>query len=81
MPEYKLPSKSTIDAAKGSLLSVTHHPDGTSLVKLDNGPTMVINIITLGSDLPTLLNTDLKEIQEHLMTRRPGHFRKKRGKK
>jgi hypothetical protein len=77
MPVFRLPSKSTDDGTKGTVLSLTPHLDGTSLIKLDNGPARTINIVTLSSAVSDLLNADTKLIREHLMTRRPGHFRRK----
>lgn len=76
--EYRLPSKSTDDGQKGTVLGITPHLDGTSHIRLDNGPVRTINIITLSSAVPDLLAADTRKIREHLMTRRPGHFRQKR---
>lgn len=74
---YKLPSVSTDDDQKGTILKVKPHTNGTHSVVLDNGPVRTISIITRSDQLPELLASDTKAIREHLMTRKPGHFRKK----
>lgn len=78
MKAYKLPSMSTDDAQKGTVLKITPRLDGTSDIHLDNGPVRRIRIVTLSSAVPDLLGADTRAIREHLMTRRPGHFRQKR---
>jgi hypothetical protein len=65
---------------KGRLLKTAHHVDGTSMAVLDNGATSTITIMCHSETLPDLLASDLAAIQAHLMTRAPGHFRKKRAK-
>lgn len=62
---------------KGKILKVTHHNDGTSRVVLDNGVVNTITIVTHSETLPELLGIDMRAIREHLLTRRPGHYRKR----
>jgi hypothetical protein len=61
----------------GKLLKITPHMDGTHTVILDNGPVSTLTIVTLSADLAELLGTDLSTVRDHLMTRRPNHFRVK----
>jgi len=65
---------------RGRVLKVKVNPDGTSRVVLDNGPFNTITIHCQTVTLYDLLSSDLKLIRAHLMTRHPGHFRKKKGK-
>jgi hypothetical protein len=62
---------------EGRLLSVKPDMAGHHLVKLDNGPVKTITIMTNSEDLPSLLGSDLAAIRAHLMSRQPGHFRRK----
>jgi hypothetical protein len=62
---------------KGRILNQKYLMDGTSLVVLDNGPVATITITCLTEQLQDLLASDLPAIRAHLMTRRPGHFRRK----
>lgn len=66
---------------KGRILKTRHYADGTSHVVLDNGAASTITIRTFSEDLPSLLGSDLAAIRTHLMTRGPGHFRRKEGRK
>jgi hypothetical protein len=61
----------------GRILKITPTLAGTHHVQIDNGPVHTITVVCHSEDLPALLGTDLKAIRDHLMTRRPGHFRKK----
>lgn len=61
----------------GRILKITPTLAGTHHVKIDNGPVHTITVVCQSEDLPALLGADLKAIRDHLMTRRPGHFRKK----
>jgi len=65
---------------RGRVLQIKVNPDGTSRVVLDNGPVKTITIHCQTVTLHDLLSSDLKLIRAHLMTRHPGHFRKKKGK-
>ena len=65
---------------RGNLLAVSRHLDGYSRVKLDNGPASVINLLVPTELVDDLLSTDLRQVWEHVMTRKPGHFRKKEGR-
>jgi hypothetical protein len=69
MPEKRSPL--------GNILKVTQNLDGTSLVRLDNGPASKIDIVCHTETLEPLLASDMAAIQEHLMSRKPGHFRTK----
>lgn len=62
---------------EGQILKVTRNPDGLSTVRLDNGIPHTLTLITRTEVLGDLLGTDLAEIRAHLMTRQPGHFRRK----
>lgn len=73
-----MPSQNSGDTQKGRILKVTPHINGTHSVKVDNGPVRTINIITRSDQLPGLLAADMAAIVDHMMTRRPGHFRRKR---
>jgi hypothetical protein len=61
----------------GQVLKVKQNLDGMSRVQIDNGATSTINIICHTEGLESLLQEDLAAIREHLMTRKPGHFRRK----
>jgi hypothetical protein len=63
---------------EGQPLQVKHNMDGLTQVKLDNGVPHAITILTRTEDFPALMGSDLAAIREHLMTRKPGHFRSKR---
>lgn len=74
-----LPQSST-DTSKtpeGNLLKVMPDNQGHHIVTLDNGPTTVMRIMTNSYQLGDLLGSDLAEIRAHLMSRKPGHFRRK----
>ena len=62
---------------RGRVLQVKTHLSGMSQVVLDNGPFRTVTIHTRTEDLGGLVTADLAAIREHLMTRKPGHFRKK----
>lgn len=62
---------------RGRLLQQQNYLDGTSRVVLDNGPFRTITIHCMAEQLPGLLGSNLQDIAAHLMTRAPGHFRKK----
>ncbi len=76
MPSGEL-SKNPRESPKGRILRISNHPDGTSRTVLDNGPDRKITIVSFSEDLPALLGEDSKAIHAHIMTRAPGHFRKK----
>ena len=65
---------------RGNLLRVERKLDGYTRVALDNGPASVINLMVPTESLDDLLSTDLRRVWEHVMTRKPGHFRKKEGR-
>jgi hypothetical protein len=69
---------STKQSPLGQVIKFRHLPDGTSRVVLDNGPVSTITITCHAEQFPDLMASDLSAIREHLMTRKPGHFRKKR---
>jgi hypothetical protein len=62
---------------RGQILRVRSRLDGMSAVQLDNGPFRKITIHTRTEDLGVLMGHDMTALVEHLMTRKPGHFRKK----
>jgi hypothetical protein len=62
---------------EGQILKVSNQWDGLSSVRLDNGIPHTLTLITRTEVLADLLGTDLAEIRAHLMTRQPGHFRRK----
>lgn len=62
----------------GRILDLQFPKDGYPTLKLDNGPTKVINIATTLENYPILLEEDLQAIHQHLMVRREGRFRVKR---
>jgi hypothetical protein len=62
---------------EGQILKVQNHNSGLSTVQLDNGVPHTITIVSRTEVLHELLATDLADIRAHLMTRQPGHFRKK----
>ncbi len=66
---------------RGRILRATHHQDGTSHLILDNGPVRTITIVTFSEDLPALIGAGSHELHAHLLTRKPGHFRKKGGQR
>jgi hypothetical protein len=63
---------------EGRILKVQRDLSEFSRVILDNGTTNTITILSRPDQLPGLLDQDMDEIREHLMTHKPGHFRKKR---
>lgn len=65
---------------KGRVLKVRSRLDGTSAVTLDNGPFRTITIHTHTENLGVLTSEDTAALVEHLMTRKPGHFRTKGAK-
>jgi len=65
---------------RGNLLKVEKQLSGHTRVVLDNGPFRTISILARTEDLSSLLDTGTEVLWEHLMTRKPGHFRKKNGK-
>lgn len=62
---------------RGRVLKITHQPTGHSQVVIDNGVVSTITIHCQAETLHHLLAADLPAIREHLVTRKPGHFRKK----
>lgn len=62
---------------EGRILKVKQALDGLSSVQLDSNLPHTITILTRTEDLGGLLGTDLADIRTHLLTRRPGHFRRK----
>ncbi len=76
MPSGK-PSPTPQESPRGRILRITDHNDGTSRIKLDNGPDKTITIVTHSELLPGLLGQDLKAIHAHLLTRYPGRWRQK----
>jgi hypothetical protein len=62
---------------EGRILKVKQAWDGLSSVQIDSSLPHTITILTRTEDLEGLLGTDLAEIRTHLLTRRPGHFRRK----
>jgi hypothetical protein len=70
-------SKNSSQPPEGQVLKVRNHNSGLSTVELDNGVPHTITIVSRTEDLHILLGTDLADVREHLMTRKPGHFRRK----
>jgi hypothetical protein len=64
----------------GRVLKVKRDTSALSQVILDNGLIGTITILSRPDQLPALLNSDLVAIHEHLLSRKPGHFRVKRGR-
>jgi hypothetical protein len=62
---------------RGRVLKVQNRPDGMSSVVLDNGISNTITVHVFTEDLHNLLNSDTRGLWEHIVTRKPGHFRKK----
>jgi hypothetical protein len=62
---------------RGQILETKNYLDGTTRVKLDNGVVNTITIHCYAEQLPALLGSDMGDIIAHLMTRAPGHFRRK----
>jgi hypothetical protein len=77
MNESQRQSKRSKQAPEGQILSTKRGWDGLSSVKIDNGIPHTITIVAQTETLSDLLACDLAEIREHLMTRKPGHFRRK----
>lgn len=71
-------SNNTEESPLGNILKTTHNMDGTSQVRIDNGPTHTITIVTHTELLGDLTATDMRSIRDHLMSRKPGHFRVKK---
>jgi len=65
---------------KGQILKVSSNLDGMSRVVVDNGPFSVLTLHCRTEDLGDLLEADVAALRNHLMTRKPGHFRIKPGK-
>jgi hypothetical protein len=74
-------SMSTGKDPRGRLLKVKIDPVGRTQVIIDNGPFNTITIHGDTTNLYALLGSNLEQIRAHLMTRAPGHFRKKSGKR
>jgi hypothetical protein len=70
-------SKNSNPEPLGRVLKVRQDLSPLSQVILDNGPTGTITILSRPDQLPGLLDSDLAAIHEHLLTRKPGRFRKK----
>jgi hypothetical protein len=68
---------STDSSPLGQILSIKNLSDGTTRVKIDNGIVNTITITCHAEQLQDLLATDMKELRDHMMTRKPGHFRRK----
>lgn len=60
------------------ILKVQRDLSSLSRVVLDNGLKSTITILARPDQLPGLLESDMDEIREHLMTRKPGRIRVKR---
>lgn len=65
---------------RGQVLRVRSRLNGMSTLQLDNGPFRTVTLHTRTEDLAGLMGEDLSAIVEHLMTRKPGHFRRKGSK-
>lgn len=76
-PQSRKQSRNSSQPPEGKILKVKQAPDGLSTVQLDNGIPHTITILTRTEELGGLLGSDLADIREHLMTRKPGHFRRK----
>lgn len=61
----------------GQVLQIRSRLSGMSAVKLDNGPFETLTIHTRTEELGNLLAEDQRALREHLMSRKPGHFRTK----
>jgi hypothetical protein len=73
-------SQSKNQAQLGSVIQANQGESGWGKVVLDNGPVSSITIHCRTDSYVTLLDSDLKDIREHLLTRKSGHFRQKRTK-
>lgn len=62
---------------RGQILETKNYLDGTTRVKVDNGVVNTITIHCYAEQLPELMSADMRDIVAHLMTRAPGHFRRK----
>jgi hypothetical protein len=65
-------------AQRGNVIQANQGETGWGKVVLDNGPVSSITIHARTDSYADLLDSDLKDIYEHLLTRKPGHFRQKR---
>jgi hypothetical protein len=78
MPKLSESSQNKDQAARGNVIRATQGETGWGKVVLDNGPINTITVHCRTDTYVTLLDSDLKAIREHLLTRGPGHFRQKR---
>jgi hypothetical protein len=62
---------------RGQILGISRLLDGTSQVKVDNGPFRTITIHCLTEQLGDLASSDMLAIRAHLMSRERTHFRRK----
>lgn len=61
----------------GQVLKISSKLNGMTQVKLDNGPFQMITLHCRTEGLADLMSADLRAVQAHLMSRRPGRFRTK----
>ncbi len=76
MPSGK-PSPTPQQSPRGRILKISHNLDGTSQVTIDNGADKTITLVCNSETLQDLLAADTRKLHAHVMTRVPGHFRKK----
>ncbi len=76
-PQLPESSKPLRRASEGRILKVVKDTGSLSKVVVDNGVTHTITILSRPDQLPDLLASDMDAIREHLVTRKPGRFRKK----
>ena len=62
---------------RGRVLKVSPRLDGMTSVVLDNGISNTITVHVFTEDLEQLMAANPRAIWEHIVTRKPGHFRKK----
>jgi hypothetical protein len=67
------------DDFSGRVLQRKERKDGYPELVIDNGPDKVINITCPDDVIDTITDKDVKDIHEHLMTRKQGRFRVKKG--
>jgi hypothetical protein len=75
MPKLSESSQPAKTNPRGTLLKLIHSPSGLSRVVLDNGFADTVTVHCRAEDAHILLDSNLPAIVEHLMTRKPGHFR------
>jgi hypothetical protein len=79
-PQKKLPrpSNPTQEDPRGRILAIKQTDTGKNQVVIDNGPVNTITIHCYTETLAELLAEDPAKLRAHLMTRMPGHFRRKK---